>query len=164
MVQIIPHAAFLFLSENAAAILPTIRSRCVELKLRAADETEEANSAMTDRALELGDCLCQLREDVLVSYLCSLEGAKLTRADLTAFLSASRDLCAAALLRRYGQKGPEIYGEMAEMLAKKLTKEQLIGIIDMLEIYCRESDYNVGVGHMLGGLAAEISALLARRA
>ena len=158
------YAAFLFLSENAAAILPTIRSRCVELKLRAADETEEANSAMTDRALELGDCLCQLREDVLVSYLCSLEGAKLTRADLTAFLSASRDLCAAALLRRYGQKGPEIYGEMAEMLAKKLTKEQLIGIRDMVEIYCRESDYNVGVGHMLGGLAAEISALLARRA
>ena len=32
------YAAFLFLSENAAAILPTIRSRCVELKLRAADE------------------------------------------------------------------------------------------------------------------------------
>ena len=90
------YAAFLFLSENAAAILPTIRSRCVELKLRAADETEDANSAMTDRALELGDCLCQLREDVLTAYLCSLEGAKLTRADLTAFLSASRDLCAAA--------------------------------------------------------------------
>ena len=158
------YAAFLFLSENAAAILPTIRSRCVELKLRAEGETEEANSAMMDRALELGDCLCQMREDVLVSYLCSLEGAKLTRADLTAFLSASRDLCAAALLCRYGRKGPDFYREMAEKLSKKLTKEQLIGIIDMLEHYQRESDYNVGVGHMLGALAAELSALLSRRA
>ena len=54
--------------------------------------------------------------------------------------------------------------EMAEKLSKKLTKEQLIGIIDMLEHYQRESDYNVGVGHMLGALAAEISALLSRRA
>ena len=47
------YAAFLFLSENAAAILPTIRSRCVELKLRGGEETEE-NGAMVDRAVELG--------------------------------------------------------------------------------------------------------------
>ena len=45
-----------------------------------------------------------------------------------------------------------------------MTKEQLIGIIDMVEHYQRESDYNVGVGHMLGALAAELSGLLSRRA
>lgn len=155
------YAAFLFLSENAAAILPTIRSRCVELKLRGADEEE--NEVMVDRALELGDCLCQMREDVLVGYLCSLEGAKLKRVDLSAFLDASRQLCAAALLRQYGQKCQGIYGEMAEKLSKKLTKEQLIGIIDMLQVYQEESAFNVGVGHMLGALAAELSVFLSSK-
>lgn len=155
------YAAFLFLSENAAAILPTIRSRCVELKLRGA--AEEENSTMVDRALELGDCLCQMREEVLVAYLCSLEGAKLKRNDLSEFLGAARELCAAALLCKFGRKAPEIYEEMAQRMTKSLTKEQLMGIIELLQIYQEQSAFNVGVGHMLGALAAELSALLSRR-
>lgn len=155
------YAAFLFLSENAAAILPTIRSRCVELKLRGA--AEEENSAMVDRALELGDCLCQMREEVLVAYLCSLESAKLKRNDLSEFLSAARELCAAALLCQFGRKAPEIYEEMAQRMTKSLTKEQLMGIIELLQTYQEQSAFNVGVGHMLGALAAELSTLLSRR-
>ena len=153
------YAAFLFLSENAAAILPTIRSRCVELKLRGGEETEE-NGAMVDRAVELGDYLCQKREDVLVAYLCSLEGAKLKRTDLTAFLSAAAELCTQALLCQYGRHPAKIYEEMAEKLAKSLTKEQLAGIIEILRSDLDESAFNVGVGHMLGALAARLSAFL----
>ena len=153
------YAAFLFLSENAAAILPTIRSRCVELKLRGGEETEE-NGAMVDRAVELGDSLCQKREDVLAAYLCSLEGAKLKRTDLTAFLSAAAELCTQALLCQYGRHPAKIYEEMAEKLAKSLTKEQLAGIIEILRSDLDESAFNVGVGHMLGALAARLSAFL----
>ena len=153
------YAAFLFLSENAAAILPTIRSRCVELKLRGGEETEE-NGAMVDRAVELGDYLCQKREDVLAAYLCSLEGAKLKRTDLTAFLSAAAELCTQALLCQYGRHPAKIYEEMAEKLAKSLTKEQLAGIIEILRSDLDESAFNVGVGHMLGALAARLSAFL----
>ena len=157
------YAAFLFLSDNAAAILPTIRSRCVELKLRGTEEESGISDAMVDRALELGDRLYQMREDLLAGYLCSLEGAKLKRADLTEFLCASRELCAAALLSKYGKKPPEIYAEMAEKLAKKLTKEQLAGIIDILQTDWQESEFNVGVGHMLGALAVELSAFLSAK-
>lgn len=157
------YAAFLFLSENAAAILPTIRSRCVELKLRSPEEGASENSEMADRAVELGDYLCQMREDVLVSYLCSLESAKLKRTDLAVFFSAARDLCAAALLSLYGRKPPEIYGEMPEKLAKNLTKEQLAGIIDILQNYQEQSAFNVGIGHMLGALAAELSSFLSAK-
>ena len=57
----------------------------------------------------------------------------------------------------------EFYREMAEKLSKKLTKEQLIGIIDMLQVYCQQSEFNVGVGHMLGALAAELSAFLSSK-
>ncbi len=154
------YAAFLFLSENAAAILPTIRSRCVELKLRGAAETAAEDGAMLDRALELCDALCQGREDILASYLCALEQGKLKRPELSAFLSASREVCAAALLRQYGRKAPGIYEEMAERLAKNLTKAQLMGIIEILQKDWEQSAFNVGVGHMLGALAAELAALL----
>ena len=157
------YASFLFLSENAAAILPTIRSRCVELKLRSDEEDAAQQGEMTDRAIELGDYLCQMREDILVSYLCSLENAKLKRADLSAFLSAARELCAAALLCQYGRKPPEIYEEMAEKLSKNLTKEQLAGIIELLQTYREESEFNVSAGHMLGALAAELSAFLSTK-
>mgnify|MGYP004644408839 CR=1 FL=1 len=157
------YAAFLFLSENAAAILPTIRSRCVELKLRGGTDEAGENSAMVDRAMELGDYLCQMREDVLVGYLCSLESAKLKRTDLAAFFAAARELCAAALLRQYGAKAPEMYAEMAEKLAKSLTKEQLSRIIELLQTYREQSEFNVGVGHMLGAFAAELSALLSAK-
>lgn len=157
------YAAFIFLAENAAAILPTIRSRCVEWKLRGSEEETEENAAMTDRAMELCDYLCQMREDVLVAYLCSLESGKLKRSDFSDLTAAAREICAAALFFQYGQKSPEKYGEMPERLAKKLTKEQLMGIINILQIYREESEFNVGVGHMLGALAAELSAFLSSK-
>ncbi len=155
------YAAFVFLTENSAAILPTIRSRCVELKLHGNEA--EKNTAMTDKAMELCDYLCQMREDVLVGYLCSLESAKLKRSDLTDFLAAAAEICANALFFQYGQKSPEKYGEMPERLAKKLTKEQLMGIINILRIYKEQSGFNVGVGHMLGALAAELSTFLSSK-
>lgn len=156
------YAAFLFLAENAAAILPTIRSRCVELKLHGGEDAQR-DAEMIDRAMEFGDYLSRLREDDLVSYLCSLEGAKLKRGDLLLFFDAAKELCAEALLCQYGRKSSEMYGEMAEKITKKLTKEQLMGIIDILQKYKEQSEFNVGVGHMLGGFAAELSAFLSKK-
>ena len=40
-----PYAAFLFCTETAAALLPTIRSRCVEWKLRGEDEDARDDAA-----------------------------------------------------------------------------------------------------------------------
>ncbi len=128
----------MFLSENAAAILPTIRSRCVELKLRGGEETEE-NGAMVDRAVELGT-ICARNGKMCWRRICALwKGAKLKRTDLTAFLSAAAELCTQALLCQYGRHPAKIYEEMAEKLAKSLTKEQLAGIIEILRSDLDES-------------------------
>ena len=89
-----------------------------------------------------------------------MTGAKLKRTDLTAFLSAAAELCTQALLCQYGRHPAKIYEEMAEKLAKSLTKEQLAGIIEILRSDLDESAFNVGVGHMLGALAARLSAFL----
>ena len=43
-----PYAAFLFCAETAATLLPTIRSRCVELRLEGQDAALEENEAAAE--------------------------------------------------------------------------------------------------------------------
>ena len=56
-----PYAAFLFCTETSAALLETIRSRCVEWKLRGSGEV-----ALSGRALEL----CRMQQIDGVVYFC----------------------------------------------------------------------------------------------
>ena len=157
------YAAFLFLSENAAAILPTIRSRCAALSLRGeADDGAGENASLT-RALALTETLALGKEGPLAAHLCSLESAKLQRQDLTDLFADTREIVAAALLLQYGRESPEIYGETPKKLAKKLTNHQLNAIIEMLTRYHDESALPIGIGHALGALSAELSALLLRK-
>ena len=79
---------------------------------------------------------------------------------VTALLERSRALCAAALLLLYGQKPAENCREIAPILAKNLTKTQIMRTIELLQKYRGECIYNVGVGHVLGALAVELEGIL----
>ena len=113
-----PYAAFLFCAENAAVVLQTLRSRCVELKLHPAAEGGG--------------------EEV----------------------QAAEALCAAALLLQYGQEPEESCREIAPILAKNLTKSQIMRTIELLQKYRGECTYNVGTGHVLGAIAVELEGIL----
>ena len=66
-----------------------------------------------------------------------------------------------ALLLRRGKPRPELScAEEARRLADRLTDRQLAGLESVLRQYAGECDYNVGVGHVLGGLAAKWEELL----
>ena len=41
-----------------------------------------------------------------------------------------------------------------------MTKAQIMSTIELLETYYGECAYNVGVGHVLGALAAELEGIL----
>ena len=127
-----PYAAFLFCAENAAVVLQTLRSRCVELKLHPAGES----GGEEDQAAE---ALCRC---------------------LAALLERGRALCAAALLLQYGGKPVEDCRETAPILAKNLTKTQIMRTIELLQKYRGECTYNVGTGHVLGALAVELEGIL----
>ena len=75
-------------------------------------------------------------------------------------LEQSRELCAAALLALYGQKPEENCREIASILAKNLTKFQIMRTIELLQKYRGECAYNVGTGHVLGALAVELEGIL----
>ena len=152
-----PYAAFLFCAENGAAVLQTLRSRCVELKLRpASGETEEIS--------ETAGALCRAiggrRRGAVTELAVRLEKKKLSREDLSALLEDARASFTAALLLLYGQPPEGEDGEIVSFLAKNLTKTQMMRTIELLRKYHGECTYNVGASHVLGALAVELEGIL----
>ena len=152
-----PYAAFLFCAENGAAVLQTLRSRCVELKLRPA-------SGGTEEGSENAGVLCRAiggrRRGAVTELAVRLEKKKLSREDLSALLEDARASFTAALLLLYGQPPEENHREMAAFLAKNLTKTQIMRTIELLQKYHGECVYNVSPSHVLGALAVELEGIL----
>ena len=147
-----PYAAFLFCAENPAVVLQTLRSRCVELKLRPA----EPEASEDEDGEALCRCLARRKRGSVAELAVRLEKKRLTREALSALLERSRTLAAGALLALYGCPLEERDREIAALLGKRLTKPQIMRTIEIFEKYHRECGYNVGPGHVLGALAAEL--------
>ena len=153
-----PYAAFVFCVENASMALRTLRSRCVELKLRPAEDAPPA--AVAERGEEL--CRRIVRGRGAVAEMCvRLEGdkKKFVREDLQALLGWCRETFAAALFLLYGREAPEERRALARYLAENLGKRRIVAALGAVGRYYRDCDTAVGVGHALGALAAELEAL-----
>ena len=152
-----PYAAFLFCAENPSQVLRTLRSRCVEIKLRPGSEEDGEPS-------EAAEALCRAigsrRRGAVAELAVRLEKKKLDREALSAMLERSRASFAAALLSLYGRQPGEMDREIGPFLAKNLTKTQIMSTIELLQKYHGECAYNVGPGHVLGALAAELEGIL----
>ena len=153
-----PYAAFLFCAENAAVVLQTLRSRCVELKLRPSGEA--GSGELSEAAEMLLRCLGGKKRGAVSELALRLERPKTTREDLAALLARCRAVCAAALLLPYGCQPEESDREIAAFLAKNLTKTQIMRTIELLQKYHGECTYNVGASHVLGALAVELEGIL----
>lgn len=148
-----PYAAFVFCAENPAAVLQTLRSRCVELKLHPAWEDsggEDGDSEALCRAVAKG------KPGAVAELAVRLEKKKLDRETLRALLERSGTLFSEGLLLLYGGQIESRDRELAGLIGKRLTKAQIMRTIEVLKKYHRECGYNVGPGHVLGALAAEL--------
>ncbi len=152
-----PYAAFFFCAENASAVLQTLRSRCVELKLT---EGETASGETPAAAEALCRAIANRKRGAVTEVLTRLEKKKTSREDLAALLDRSRALFASALLALYGQEITGTDREIPALLAKNLTKAQIMRTIELLQKYRGECVYNVGAGHVLGALAVELEGIL----
>ena len=149
-----PYAAFLFCAETAATLLPTIRSRCVELRLEGQDAAAEENEA----AAELCRVLARRDPLALAAHLTGLENRRMKREQLLAMMEGAWQASADALLAVCGRSGG--CGEGAEALRSVFDRRQLQALTDLFRRYCSECQYNVGVGHVLGALNAELTDIL----
>ena len=152
-----PYAAFCFCAENAASVLPTLRSRCVELKLRPA---ESGSFAVSEAALALGDAIASRKPGRTAEVLVRLEKSKCSRDDLQTLLAETVSLLSAALMLDFGRKTPENAGKTVVQLAKNLTKPQIMRTIELLQTYRKQCFYNVSVGQTLGALTVELEGIL----
>lgn len=152
-----PYAAFLFCAENSSVVLQTLRSRCVELKLHPAVTVEKESS---EAGVELCRLLAAGKRGTVTELMVRLEKKRLDRDGLAAMLDQARTLLAAALLAQYGQspEGPD--AALIVQLGKCLTKQRIMGTIELLQTYRGACSYNVGASHVLGALAVELEEIL----
>ena len=150
------YAAFFFCTENAAALLQTIRSRCVEVKTAPVQQGEDAG---LPQAVELARVIAAGSAAGRAAFFVSLEREKIRRDALGALFEQTRLLFSAALLSLYGEAPAENEREIAALISKSLTKSQILGTIDLLRAYRSHCTYNVGTGAALGGFAVELEEL-----
>lgn len=150
------YAAFFFCTENAAALLQTIRSRCVEVKTAPVQQGEGAG---LPQAIELARVIAAGSAARRAAFFVSLEREKIKRDALGALFEQTRLLFSAALLSLYGEAPAENEREIAALISKSLTKPQILGTIDLLRTYRSHCTYNVGTGAALGGFAVELEEL-----
>lgn len=150
------YAAFFFCTENAAALLQTIRSRCVEVKTAPVQQGEDAG---LPQAIELARVIAAGSAAGRAAFFVSLEREKIKRDALGALFEQTRVLFSAALLSLYGEAPAENEREIAALISKSLTKSQILGTIDLLRAYRSHCTYNVGTGAALGGFAVELEEL-----
>ena len=150
------YAAFIFCADSPAALLETVRSRCVLLKCDA-----PAPEALPPEAEQLCRVFAKGRLLPVTAYLVSLENRRLKREELRDVLRGAWCAAAEALLLQMGKETPDpACGETAQTLADGLDRRRLYGLTALLEKYSGECEYNVGAGHVLGALAVEWEELL----
>ena len=153
-----PYCAFVFCAENSAALLQTIRSRCVEVKLSGGGRGGEAGER--EKAQELCRLIAEGNAASRASFLVKLENEKPSREGLAALLEDTRLVLADALRALYGVPAAPENTEIVSVLTRDLTKPRILGTIELLDAYRRRLRYNVGVGMALGGLTAELEEVL----
>ena len=100
------------------------------------------------------------RRGAVTELAVRLERKKLSREELADLLERTRGCFAEALRVHYGCQPREDHREIGTFLAKNLTKTQIMRTIELLQKYHGECAFNVGVGHVLGALAAELEGIL----
>ena len=146
-----PYAAFVFCADAVHALLPTIRSRCVELRMDAPPLDAQEGEA----AAELCRVIARREPLALTAHLTALENRRLKREQLLPMVEGAWQISADALLSRCGKPGA--CGEAADILRRAFDRRQLQKLTDLFRRYCDECQYNVGVGHVLGALGAELA-------
>lgn len=126
------YTAFLLLAEQPGQLLETIRSRCETLTLP--PEEKETDPELERRATELARLLLAGSEWELAQYLTGLEREKWKSAQVLDLLAAAE---------------PVVAGELAR-------SRRAVPVLKALKA-CRDNAvYNVGAGHILGWLCAEL--------
>ena len=165
------YAAFLFCAENGAAILPTLRSRCAELRLNnnnldAARDRDIAQDII-DTAMDLCRRIVK-RRGKIAEWAARLEKKRVTREILADILNICYQTLGTALLLYYNNNYNNLKKELlwnqdnqeiTDFIIKNLSPREMMSAAEILKKYCGECALQTGVNHILGALASELEAI-----
>ena len=146
------YAAFIFCAPTAHILLPTIRSRCVEMHVTGGEQDASESAETLCRVLTEG------REAVLC-HLVSQENSRMKREELLETVDGAWYLTAEALLAINGKSAQN---ETASLLARSFGATELNQLNSIFENYRGQCRYNVNVGMVLGAMAADLRRVLRR--
>ncbi len=133
------HAVLILTAENPSELLPTVRSRCVELILSPAEE------ALPEKAEKLAAGLLEAAGDELETARFTFTLDKLSRREFTEMLEAAETMCARMLRADAKGAGTVLPSPLPERYAAVFSRAR-----EFL-------DRNVGTGHVAGYLCAELN-------
>ena len=137
------HAVFILRTDFPAELLPTVRSRCVELKFRIDDSP--ADATILDIVSDFFSAM-RLGNDSLIEFMYQLE--RLDKEQLAGFLTAARGQ-AAAELKASTLKAGAADSDTAEREYLSRAERVLAKAGEFL-------DFNVSVGHISGLICANL--------
>ena len=172
-----PYAAFLFCAENGAAILPTLRSRCAELRLNNINNNNnnldaarggDIDQDIIDTAMDLCRRIVK-RQGKIAELAARLEKKRVTREILADILNICYQALGTALLllynyNNYNNLEKELLlnqddQEIADLIVKNLSPREIMSAAEILKKYRGECALQTGVNHILGALASELEAI-----
>ncbi len=130
------YCTFLLLTENSGALLPTVRSRCAEIRITESHEEEDDGEGS-----ELLDVLTGSDREAKLRACFDME--KLTRAEFQSLADKLRRSTAKRL-------------RTAASCGRDREASELFDILKILDELDEYSVYNVGVGHMAGLILSHV--------
>lgn len=131
------YAAFLLLTDNETSLLPTVRSRCEALRLKPGNgQILRSEPELREQAETLGRLLTGGTELELCAFAVCLE--KYERSQFAALLDQTLESLRDRLLLPDGAE----------------ERRNLLKAAELLRTLRRACDFNTGVGHLAGWLAA----------
>lgn len=128
---------FLLCAENAELLLPTVRSRCVELGCPAEEESFDEESVKLAKGYLSA---CSRGEEALLFQWCA-KHADMDIPGMSAFLSCTLSLLNDMLCGRRDCPG--------------MSRRRIYALTELMEKGLRYARFNVGVKHIMGLLAVE---------
>lgn len=134
------HAAFILITDNPEWLLPTVRSRCVEISLIPQEDRQDKK--ISEPVNEFFEVICSDDKIHALKFYLSLE--KLNKIELGDFIESAKELASKKLRESLtGQKG-------------ELSTDYLMHLLRLLEQIGSYLDVNVGTGHIAGLLCADL--------
>lgn len=144
---------FFLLCENHAAMLETVRSRCMTVVLSGEEEETEPDADRGQALSQAGEFAAALLEnDELSLYTACMKLEKLKRAEAVAFFDEALALARAAL--RLCVRADGAADDAARRLSA-LGTVKLARISQILLDRRAAADRNVGIAHLMGTISAE---------